>query len=70
MHRAACVVLVGDRRTEQRHDAVTEELVHRALVPVHLGQHEVEGPAHEAMSGQPSLFRECHRPATVTLSRH
>ena len=45
----ARVVLVGDGRPEERHDAVTEELVDRALVAVHLGQHEIEGPAHEPM---------------------
>jgi hypothetical protein len=43
----ARVVLMGDGGTEQRHDAVAQELVDRALVAVHLGQHEVEGPAHE-----------------------
>ena len=43
----ARVVLVRDGRPEQRHDAVAEELIDRALVAVHLGQHEVEGPAHE-----------------------
>ena len=43
----ARVVLVRDGRAEQRHDAVAEELVDRALVAVHLGQHEIEGAAHE-----------------------
>ncbi len=41
------VVLMGDRGAEERHDAVAQELVDRALVLVHLGQHELEGPAHE-----------------------
>ena len=44
---AARMVLVGDRGPEERHDAVAEELVDRALVAVDLGEHEVEGPAHE-----------------------
>ena len=47
MHGPARVVLVGDGGAEERHDAVAEELVDRALVAVHLGQHEVEGAAHE-----------------------
>ena len=47
VHRPPRVVLVGDGRAEQRHDAVAEELVDRALVAVHLGQHELEGPAHQ-----------------------
>ena len=43
------VILVGDGRPEERHDAVAEELVHRALVAVDLGEHEIEGVAHEPM---------------------
>ena len=43
----ARVVLMGDGGAEKRHDAVAEELVDRALVAVHLGQHQVEGAAHE-----------------------
>ena len=39
---AARVVLVGQRRAEKRHEAVAEELVHGALVPVDLGQGELE----------------------------
>jgi hypothetical protein len=31
------MVFVGDGGAEQRHDAVAEELVHGALVTVHLG---------------------------------
>ena len=49
MHRAPRVVLVGDRRAEQRHDAVAEELVDRALVAVDLGQHQLEGAGHEGV---------------------
>ncbi len=37
---ALCVILVGDRRPEQRHDAVSRVLVHRPLEAVHaLGQY-------------------------------
>jgi hypothetical protein len=43
------MVLMGDGGPEERHDAVTEKLVDRALVAVHLGQHEVEGSAHQAV---------------------
>ena len=49
MHRAPRVVLVRDGRAEQRHDPVAEELVDRALVAVHLGQHQLEGARHEAV---------------------
>ena len=48
-HRSLRVVLVGERRAEERHDAVPEELVHRSLVPMDLGQHELEGARHEAV---------------------
>ncbi len=47
--RALGVVLVGDRGTEERHDAVAQELVDRALVPVDLGQHQLESTSHEPM---------------------
>jgi len=67
----ARVVLVGDGGAEERHDAVAEELVDRALVAVHLGQHEVEGAAHEPMHflgvealgqrGEPRDVHEEHR---------
>ena len=49
VHRPSRMVLVGDGRAEQRHDVVTQELVHGALVAVHLGQHQLEGSAHEAV---------------------
>jgi hypothetical protein len=40
----ACgMVLVGDWRPEQRHDAVTKHLVHRALVAVYGLHHGVQG---------------------------
>ena len=40
--RAARVVLVGERGAEERHEAVAEELVDRALVTVHLGEGRLE----------------------------
>ena len=46
-HRPLPMVLVSDRSAEERHDAVTEELVHRAFVPVHLGQHDLERLRHQ-----------------------
>ena len=49
VHRSLRVILVGDGRAEQRHDPVAEELVHGALVPVHLGQHQLEGAGHEGV---------------------
>ena len=49
VHGSLRVILVGDGRTEQRHDPVAEELVHGALVPVHLGQHQLEGAGHEGV---------------------
>ena len=36
------VVLVGERRAEQRHDAVPEDLVHRPFVAVHRLHHDVQ----------------------------
>ena len=47
MDGALRVILVGDRGAEQRHDPVAEELVHGALVAVHLGQHQFEGTIHQ-----------------------
>ena len=40
--RAARVILVGERRAEERHEAVAEELVDRALVAMHLGERDLE----------------------------
>src|SRR2546428_457561 len=64
----ACMVLMCDGRPEERHDAVTEKLVDRAFVAVHLGQHEVEGSAHQAVDflrvdtlGQRSEPRDVHK---------
>jgi hypothetical protein len=33
------MVLMGERRAEQRHDSVTHHLVHRTLIPVHRLHH-------------------------------
>jgi hypothetical protein len=36
------VIFVGYRRAEERHDAVTHHLIHRALVAVHGFHHDLE----------------------------
>src|SRR4029453_4632952 len=41
------VIFMGDRRAEERHDAVAQELVHRPLVAMDLGEHELERAAHD-----------------------
>jgi hypothetical protein len=38
------MVLMRDRRPEQRHEPIAEELVDRALITVHLGQRGLEEP--------------------------
>src|SRR6185295_16705993 len=43
------MVLVGDGRAEQRHDAVPQELVDGALVAVDGGQHDLEDAVHDAV---------------------
>ena len=45
--RAHGVILVGDRRAEERHDPVSRELIHGALVAVHRLHHAVEAPVHD-----------------------
>ena len=45
--RAARVILVGEGGAEERHEAVAEELVDRALVAVHLGEGGLEEGVHE-----------------------
>jgi hypothetical protein len=50
MDGALRVILVGDRGAEESHDAVPEELVHGALVAVHLGQHQFEGAIHQPVN--------------------
>jgi hypothetical protein len=46
------VVLVGDGRAEQRHDAVAEELVDRALEAVNLGEHQLPSRVVRAVLGK------------------
>jgi hypothetical protein len=53
MDGALGVILVRNRRPKERHDAVAEELVHRPLVAMHLRQHQLKGPIHQAVN----LFR-------------
>jgi hypothetical protein len=45
--RSVGVVLVGDRRAEEGHDAVAEELVHRAFVAVDRVEDHLEGAVHD-----------------------
>ena len=45
--RAMRVVLVGDRRAEERHHAVAEELVDGALVRVDGGEDDLEASVHD-----------------------
>jgi hypothetical protein len=45
------MVFVRDRRSEQRHEAVAEELVDSALVAMHLGERQLEEPVEQAMHG-------------------
>src|SRR5262249_22170318 len=45
------VVLVGERGAEQGHEPVAEELVDRALVPVHLDQDRLEEPVEQRVHG-------------------
>src|SRR5262249_8235748 len=49
MHRAPRMILMSDRRPEQRHDAVAEELIDGALVAMDFGQHQLEGTSHESV---------------------
>jgi hypothetical protein len=42
--RTPRVVFVRDRRPEQRHEAVAEELVHGAFIAMHLGERQFEEP--------------------------
>jgi hypothetical protein len=43
------MVLMGDRRPEQGHDAIAQELVHRALKAVHGVHHVVQGRIQELL---------------------
>src|SRR5215510_15682217 len=49
MERAAGMVLVSDRCTEEGHDAVARELIDGALPSVHGVEHELEGAVHHGM---------------------
>src|SRR5262249_20889187 len=43
-YRAACVILPGERRAEERHEAVAEKLVDGALVAVDFAEAHLEEP--------------------------
>ena len=45
------MVLVGDGRAKQRHDAIAQHLVHRALEAVHGVHHAVQGRIEELLGG-------------------
>jgi hypothetical protein len=45
------VVLVGDRRAEEGHDAVAGELIDRALVAMHGAGEELEAAVHDRVDG-------------------
>ena len=45
------VVLMGQRRPEEGHDAVAQHLVHRALEAVHGVHHSVQGGIEELLGG-------------------
>ena len=64
--RADGVVLVGDRRAEERHDPVAHHLVHRALVAVDRGHHVLEHRVQELprLLGIP-VGQELHRALEV-----
>ncbi len=55
-----------DRRPEQRHEPIAEELVDRALIPVHLGQRDPEKPVdHQVKVLRPQLRCQRARPHDV-----
>src|ERR1041385_4625400 len=39
---AHCVILMGDWRTEDRHDSIAQDLVHGAFVAMHGSDHALE----------------------------
>src|SRR5437879_5711905 len=45
--RALGMIFMRDRRTKQRHKAIAEKLVHRTLIPMDPGEHELEGAVDE-----------------------
>ena len=61
------MIFMGERRPEQRHDAVAHDLVHRALVAVHGLHHAFE----DGVEDSPGFFRvavgqELHGPLQVS----
>jgi len=50
-HGPPRVVLVGDRRSEQGHEAVPEELVDGPLIAVDLAQGQLKEPVQEEVHG-------------------
>ena len=64
--RAHGMVLVSERRAEERHDAITHHLVHRALVAVHRFHHPLEHRVQEFAGVLGIAFgQELHRALEV-----
>src|SRR4030095_479421 len=60
------VVLVGERRPEQGHDAVAHDLVHRPLVPVYRVHHALEDRVEDATRVlRVAVGEQFHRPFEV-----
>ena len=49
MNRSQGVILVGDGRAEQGHEAVAEKLIDGSFVAVDLAEHQLEGSVHEGV---------------------
>src|SRR5262249_45843486 len=63
---ATCVVLVGDRGAEDRHDAVPGELVDRTLEPVNPVGEDLEEAVHDPIPLLGiDLLAEVHRPFEI-----
>ena len=56
------MVLVADRRAEERHEAVAQKLIHGALVAVHLAERELEEVvSRSCMASAPDTLGERRR---------
>jgi hypothetical protein len=48
-HATSGMILMGDRGTEQRHKAITEELINGPFIPMYLIEGEFEEPVQQGM---------------------